>query len=300
MKDDTRFRILIVDDEKSSLNILGNILKNDYDVLIAKSGQAAVKKAVDERPDLILLDVLMPDMNGFIVLLKLKENDATRSIPVIFITGLDDPEDEEKGLVLGAVDYIKKPFNNAIVRVRVRTHIQIVKQIRTIEQLGMIDALTGIPNRRSFDERMMTEWSRARREEAPISLLMMDVDKFKTYNDTYGHPQGDVLLQTIARVFEAAVRRSADMVARMGGEEFAAILPGTDLEGAVAVGETIRENVRAAVVPFPGTGKLTSATISVGAASITPRHGNAMGDFIRKADEMLYNAKKSGRDKVCS
>jgi diguanylate cyclase (GGDEF)-like protein len=299
MKDEQKYRVLIVDDEKSGLSILGNMLQNDYDVLIAKSGQAAIKRAAEDKPDLILLDVVMPDINGFIVLLKLKENDDTRNIPVIFITGLDNVEDEEKGLVLGAVDYITKPFNSAVVMARVRTHLQIVRQIRTIEQLGMIDALTNIPNRRSFDERMITEWSRARREESHISLLMMDVDKFKLYNDSYGHPQGDALLQTISRVFVAAVRRSTDMVARIGGEEFGVILPGTDLEGARSLAEIIRLNVKTAIIPCPGTGKLTSATVSIGAASLVPCSDNSIENLIQLADKMLYTAKESGRDRVC-
>ncbi|MDR3322349.1 MAG: diguanylate cyclase [Synergistaceae bacterium] len=299
MSNDQKFRILIVDDEKTSLSILGSMLQNDYDVLIAKSGQAALKRAVEDRPDLILLDVLMPDMNGFIVLLKLKENDDTRNIPVIFITGLDNVEDEEKGLVLGAVDYITKPFNSAIVMARVRTHLQIVRQIYTIEQLGMIDALTNIPNRRSFDERMLAEWNRARREESPIAFLMIDVDKFKLYNDTYGHPQGDALLQTISKVFVAAVRRSTDMVARIGGEEFGVILPGTDLAGAKRVAEAIRVNVKSAIVPCSRTGKLTFATVSVGVVSLVPGECDSIEGFVQGADNMLYNAKKSGRDAVC-
>lgn len=220
-----KFTILIVDDERSNIDVLMHILKPDYGVRIAKSGSSALKVAREHQPDLILLDVLMPDMSGFDVLRELKESDQTRHIPAIFVTGLSKVEDEERGFHAGAVDYIVKPFNHAIVKARVETHLKIIKQMRMIERLGMIDALTDIANRRSFDNQLLIEWRRAIRENACISLLILDVDHFKRYNDTHGHPQGDRLLQSLGRIIAGSLKRSTDLGARLGGEEFAVILP---------------------------------------------------------------------------
>lgn len=292
------FSILVVDDERSNLDVLTHILKPQYNVQVAKSGATALKRAQGQKPDLILLDIMMPDMDGFEVLTELKSSDDTRHIPVIFITGLARVEDEEKGFLLGAVDYIVKPFKNSIVKARVRTHLRIVKQIRTIERLGMIDALTDIPNRRSFDQRLDQEWSRAMRDRTPLSLLMLDVDNFKVYNDTYGHPQGDVLLQSLAQTLITTLQRPADFAARIGGEEFAVLLPATDLHGALAVAEELRKNVEALRIPDVNNDAFTSVTISLGAASVIPDVSTPLSDFVSSADEALYAAKNSGRNKV--
>lgn len=299
MNDEQRHSILIVDDDKSNIDVLDHILKPLYRIFVAKSGTATLKRVTSDKPDLILLDILMPDMSGFDVLLALKEMEEVRRTPVIFITGLNSVEDEEKGFLLGAVDYITKPFNNSIVKARVKTHLQIVRQIRTIERLGMVDALTDIPNRRCFDTQIHAEWGRAIRENTPISLLMMDVDKFKNYNDTYGHPQGDVLLQTVAGIIAGSVKRPTDLIARIGGEEFAAILPNTDADGAVNVAETVRARVEATKVPAEGSNFSTSATISIGVAAIRPTVNDSIKDFVFAADKALYAAKEGGRNQVC-
>lgn len=299
MNEPARMTILVVDDERSNLDVLTYILRPQYNVQVAKSGETAVKRAREQKPDLILLDIIMPDMNGFEVLTELKTHDETRHIPVIFITGLARVEDEEKGFLLGAVDYIVKPFKNSIVKARVRTHARIVQQIRTIERLGMIDALTDISNRRSFDQRLEQEWGRSAREKEPLSLLILDVDKFKTYNDTYGHPQGDVLLQALAQVMTSTLKRPGDFAARIGGEEFAVLLPATDQHGALAVAEELRKNVEAMRVPNPENTGSTSVTISAGVTSVIPEAGVSSSDFIAMADEALYEAKRSGRNRAC-
>ncbi|MDR3254279.1 MAG: diguanylate cyclase [Synergistaceae bacterium] len=300
MAADQKYIILAVDDERSNLVVLNKILSREFDVLTAKSGGEALTRVADDRPDLILLDIIMPDMSGFDVLAKLKSSQETRNIPVIIITGLSGEEDEERGFLLGAVDYITKPFKNAIVLARVRTHIQIVHQIRTIERLGLIDPLTDIANRRSFDDRMEIEWRRSIRENKPISFLMMDVDKFKNYNDTYGHPQGDTLLKTVAGIFASAARRPTDMAARLGGEEFGVLLPDTDLESALVIAETIRSNVESRRVPTVDGKTVTSATISIGVVTATPKDGDLAKDFLTKADQNLYTAKNTGRNRVFS
>ena len=300
MSDNPQFSILVVDDEKTNLDVLSEMLMPMYSVYLAKTGADAMSIANESRPDLILLDVVMPGMSGHDVLLELKNADATRGIPVIFISALDSIEDEERGLMLGAVDYIAKPFHGGIVKARVRTHLQIVEQFRRIERIGMVDALTNIPNRRSFDARMENEWRRAQRSGSPLAVLAMDIDKFKNYNDTYGHPQGDELLKAIARVFTLALKRPGDFVARTGGEEFIVVLPGTDTAGAMKIANDIRANVGAMVVPLLTDASPTSVTISVGAASTVPEESSLISGLIEVADKMLYQAKNTGRNKVCS
>jgi diguanylate cyclase (GGDEF)-like protein len=300
MNPDKKFSLLLVDDEKANLDVLSSILIDEYDLRAVRSGAAALEQAVEQPPDMILLDVLMPGMSGFEVLSKIKETDVTRNIPVIFITGLEGAGYEEKGLRLGAVDYITKPFNNGIVLAKVRTHMQIVRYIREIERLGMIDALTDIPNRRNFDVRIREEWRRVCRIEAPLSLLMIDVDNFKKYNDTYGYTQGDIVLQTIAKFFTAKLRRPSDFAARTGEDDFAVLLPGTDLPGAAAVAENIRADIEAAIIPCTSLGKDTSITVSIGAAAVVPTMEKPVEEFIQETAKKLEGAKNAGKNAVIS
>jgi diguanylate cyclase (GGDEF)-like protein len=295
-----KYRILAVDDEKSNLMVLSGILSADYSIFTAKTGEEALSRAAEDPPDLILLDILLPGIDGFEVLRRLKASPDTRMIPVIIITGLQSDKDEERGLLLGAVDYIAKPFKNAIVIARVKTHIQIVHQFRMIERLGLIDPLTNIPNRRCFDDRMGIEWRRAVREGKRLSFLMMDVDKFKNYNDTWGHPQGDALLKAVSRIFAAAARRPGDLAARVGGEEFGVILPDADLKAAVKVAEDIRSRVERCRIPAADGKTETHTTISIGVASLIPAPGMLVSDFISTADRRLYAAKEGGRNRICS
>ncbi|MDR3131128.1 MAG: diguanylate cyclase [Treponema sp.] len=297
-----RCSILVIDDEKNNLLILYKILSPDYTIYTAKSGGEGLRRAAAERPDLILLDIVIPDMNGFDVLKTLKSCPNLKDIPVIIITSLDNDTDEEKCLLLGAVDYISKPFKNAIVIARVRNHIQIVQHIRMIEQLSRIDPLTGIPNRRYFNERINIEWRRAIRDKTPVSFLMIDVDKFKNYNDTYGHPNGDALLQVISKIFISAARRPSDAAVRLGGEEFGILLPETPAKAASIIAERVREKVEAARIPLTD-GRLTSATISIGVVTMIPAkqsRQSGIEDFIAQADANLYAAKNTGRNRVCS
>ena len=291
------FTILITDDTKANLEILSSILSPFYNILISRNGIRAIELAKDHKPDLILLDVLMPEMSGFEVITKLKESDVTDKIPVIFITGLAGAEDEERGFFLGAVDYIAKPFNKSIVKARVNTHIRIIDQMRTIERIGLIDPLTKISNRRGFENRLNVEWNRAFRERTPISFFIMDIDKFKNYNDTYGHQQGDAALKTFADISSKTLMRSIDFAARWGGEEFVILLPGTDLSGAMEVAERIRKNVEASIV-LAEDGMETKITVSIGVNSIIPDANISIEDFIKKADQALYRAKELGRNRV--
>ena len=291
------FTILITDDEKFNLDILGRILSPTYNILIARNGERSLELARQNRPDLILLDVIMPDMSGFDVIVKLKECDITINIPVIFITGLTDAADEEKGFFLGAVDYIVKPFNRSIVKARVNTHIKIIDQMRTIERLGLIDSLTRISNRRGFENRFNADWGRAIREKTPISYMIMDIDKFKNYNDTYGHHQGDVALRSFAETALQTTNRAADFIARWGGEEFVILLVNTDINGAAGVAENIRKNIEAMEIPAED-GEITKITVSIGVNSMIPDQNTSAEEFMYKADQALYRAKEAGRNRV--
>jgi len=291
------FTILIADDEKFNLDILASILSPLYNILVARNGTRALELAKQNAPDLILLDIIMPDMNGFEVITKLKETDRTVRIPVIFITGLTDPADEEQGFFLGAVDYITKPFNKAIVKARVNTHIQIIDQMRTIEQLGLMDTLTKVANRRGFDNRFEAEWGRSMREGTPLSFMLMDIDKFKVYNDTYGHHQGDNALKAFADVASHTSTRANDFFARWGGEEFVMLLPNTDIYGAAEVAEKLRSNIEEMTIPTED-GAATKVTVSIGVKSIIPKANTSLTDFQAKTDQALYRAKESGRNRV--
>jgi len=291
--------LLIIDDDEMNTRILTHTLESDYTIYTVSDGVQAVAKAEEYMPDLILLDIVMPNMDGYQILAELKNSEKTRKIPVIFITGLDSTKDEEKGLSLDVADYIpKQPFSPLIVKLRVRNQIQIINQFRTIQRLSMIDQLTNIPNRRSFDERLHMEWNQAIRERTPISILMADVDKFKALNDTYGHQQGDVALQTIAGIFSQSCRRPGDLVARWGGEEFAVLLPNTPMAGALNVAEKIRAGIESAVLSRDD-GSTINLTISIGVNAQEPVQGSSMDAFLAQADKALYAAKEAGRNRVC-
>lgn len=291
--------LLIVDDESSNLKYLSHILGQDYKIFSATNGESAIKKAKEYKPDLILLDILMPGLDGYQTLSEIKRTEEIKKIPVIFITGLDTAKDEEKGLSLDAADYIIKPFNPPVVKLRVRNQIQIVNQLRTIECLSMIDQLTNIPNRRSFDDRLKIEWKHAVRENEPISLMVLDLDRFKAINDTYGHQQGDIVLKTVADVVVHILKRPNDFVARWGGEEFVVLMPNTSLEGALDVAEKIRHEVENTLIPGI-SGEELKITVSIGVTSLIPALDDSIETFFSKADKALYTAKEAGRNKVCS
>jgi len=296
---DKKNSLLIVDDEHTNLKVLAHILGDEYTIYTAANGASAIEKAKEYMPDLILLDILMPEMNGYEALSIIKKTDEIKKTPIIFITGLDSDEDQEKGLSLEASDYITKPLNAKIVKLRVRNQIQIINQMRTIERLSRIDQLTDIPNRRSFDERLQMEWKRAIREKTPISLIMIDIDNFKRINDTYGHPQGDIVLQTIAKILPQSFRRPGDIASRWGGEEFTVLLPNTTLSGALEVAEKIRECVENENIPCDDNTTI-KVTISIGVNSIVPDRDSHTKDLITDADKALYLAKGSGKNRVCA
>jgi len=290
-------KILIVDDSRLNQEVLSRILKDDYFLSFASSGNEALEKIEAETPDLILLDIVMPGMDGYEVLSKLKEHVINSSIPVIVITGMSRAEDEVKGLLLGAVDYITKPFHEVVVKARVDTHIKIASQLRMIEQLSSVDTITNIFNRRQFVDLLMDEWEFAVREKTPISVLMVDVDHFADYNNAYGEKKGDIALKTIAETIKSMLHLPDYVAARWDGEKFSVLLPNTDLLGAVKVAESIRKTIEtiATLTEDDTTHRLT---VSIGVTYMTPTNENKIEEIIKKADGELQKAKDSGRNKI--
>lgn len=296
-----RQKILIVDDAETNLMILSNLLAEEGDIISATDGVQAIALAESDLPDLILLDVSMPGMDGYEVCHRLKSNIRTRDIPVVFVTGRTEDNDQEKGLLLGAIDYILKPYSPLIVLARIRNHLALQKahldlKIANAEltRLAATDFLTGVWNRRRFMELGKAEVARVRRSGRCFGTVMIDVDHFKTVNDTYGHDVGDSVLRTLA---EACVDRlrNVDIVGRMGGEEFALILPETDPQGAKLTVERLREYLGELAVPIDsGTLKVT---VSAGVTTVhDPR--DSIEAALKRADEALYEAKGSGRNKT--
>lgn len=290
--------ILIVDDMAANIAILSDLLQDDYKIKVAKSGQKALEIAKGiEKPDLILLDIEMPEMSGYEVCKELKSNPLTNGIPVIFVTARNDVKDEEYGLNLGAVDYISKPFHPTIIKIRVKNHISLKLKSDWLEELSRIDGLTHIPNRRYFDEEYQKKCKEMMREHKTVALLMIDVDYFKRYNDHYGHGKGDDCLIKIAGVLKTSLKRSSDMVARYGGEEFVVILQNIDQDGAKNVAESLIEAVRDLAITHEYSSVSDHVTISLGMAFKSAEETSCKEDFLKMADDALYRAKESGRNR---
>jgi len=291
--------ILIVDDEPTNVQALAKLLKNDYRIQVAKNGEKALAIAQgSKQPDLILLDIQMEGMDGYEVCRQLKENPLTNSIPVIFVTGHNTVSDEEKGFKLGAVDYISKPFYPTIVRARVGTHMNLKIKTDLLEQISMLDGLTDIPNRRYFEEQFQKEGSRALRDKLPFSVIMMDIDHFKGFNDNYGHGAGDDCLRKVARALASTLSRPADIIARYGGEEFVALLPSTDSDGASKVAEDLRSAVESLAVAHEYSSAARVVTLSLGVATLgTDGDGKMLSELLKQSDDALYKAKAGGRNR---
>lgn len=291
--------ILIVDDQPANIQILANALEPFYDVMVAASGQDALEILMrPDRADLVLLDVMMPGMDGYEVCRRIKDCEATKNIPVVFVTSRTESSEEEIGLNLGAVDYISKPYRLPIILARVRNHLAMKRKTDLLESLVSLDGLTGIPNRRKFDELLDYEWRRAVRSSRPLSIVMMDIDHFKQFNDHYGHGAGDDCLLKVANCLMSCVKRPGDLIARYGGEEFVALLPLTDAEGAQAVSSGFVAAISALKLPHLYSETADHVTISAGCAVVVPDQLLSKQSLLQKADEMLYHAKSQGRNRV--
>ncbi|TAN48504.1 MAG: diguanylate cyclase [Methylococcaceae bacterium] len=292
--------ILIVDDVPTNIKILADALCHDYQIKVDSDGREALVTAHNApQPDLILLDIMMPDMDGYEVLRRLKNDPATAKIPVIFVTAKSAESDEEYGLNLGAVDYIAKPYSIPITKARIRNHIALKQQADMLEALSLIDPLTHIPNRRSLDANLDVEWKRAVREQQPLSLLMIDIDHFKRYNDHYGHGAGDDCLRRVAEALSEGVFRPGDTVARYGGEEFVILLPQTARQPAGRIAEQLRRRILDLNLPHAYSSAGASISISIGCATGGADTGIASAiELLQAADAMLYQAKAQGRNRV--
>jgi diguanylate cyclase (GGDEF)-like protein len=311
------FRILVVDDEPVIRQVLLNQLSlHDYRVAEAVNGPAALRYLEAENADLVLLDVMMPRMSGFDVCRQIRESAGLSELPVIFLSARNQVDDFVTGLGAGGNDYLTKPIRQAELLARVRTHIELLESHRglelrvrerteelslanaELERLAHLDGLTGLANRRRFDDELARLWPELRRRGEPISLLLGDVDHFKLYNDRYGHQRGDEALRAVGSALTAAIRRPFDLAARFGGEEFALLLPGTGPAGAVEVAEAAcaaLRDLRIAHEPSPVAEVLT---LSVGVSTCLPSHDEDTASLVRRADGALYRAKQQGRNRI--
>ncbi|WP_286081914.1 diguanylate cyclase [Parablautia intestinalis] len=290
-------KVLIVDDSPLQAAHLKDILGDEYDITVAQTPEDGLYQASTDTFSLILLDVVMPGMDGFTLLKKLQEEIITQSVPVILITSLSDVESEQKGLILGAVDYIVKPFHELIVKARVNTHIKLYNYRKQIEYQSKTDQLTGVANRRQHDLCSVTRWKEATRLKVPFSVCMFDIDRFKLYNDTFGHPAGDKVIAAVAKEVSTHFKRSTDFFARYGGEEFVAFLMGDDSEKAFEHLKKIRQAVENLHIPHnPSVSEWV--TISIGGVTIIPKEDSSYDFYLKIADAMLYDAKKFGRNQV--
>lgn len=290
-------KILIVDDSRLQAAQLKAILEDEYDITIASTAEDGLHLANVGNFSLILLDVVMPGMDGFTLLKLLQEEVVVQSIPVILITSLTDEESEQRGLTLGAVDYITKPFRPGIVKARVNTHIKLYNYRKQVEYQSRTDQLTGIANRWQHDRYSLIRWKEAVRLQVPFSVCMFDIDHFKAFNDTFGHPAGDRVIATVAKIISSHLQRTTDFVARYGGEEFVAISMGEPSKKMFEYLQKIRQAIEDLHIPHSPTVS-EWVTVSIGGVTVIPGTGSAYDVYLKIADTMLYDAKKNGRNRV--
>ncbi|MEW6991235.1 diguanylate cyclase [Colwelliaceae bacterium 6441] len=289
-------KILIVDDEKANRKILKELLQDEATIIFAKNGQQAIEYARKHIPDLILLDVIMPDRSGFDVIEEIKNDPITMNISVIFVTGLANSDDEERGFDLGGCDYIYKPFKANIVIARVLMHLELIQQRKMLNEIAHIDALTGISNRRKMDLVLADELAANKRDKKQLAVALIDVDFFKPYNDNYGHGAGDIALKKVAASFREVLQRPRDFAARYGGEEFLIILPDSNMEGSKLIISNIVQAIADKEIKHEHSKASNLLTISIGAVIIDDNQKTSTSDVLLKADNLLYQAKKNGRD----
>ncbi len=319
MSEKKKFSILIVDDSGANLRLLSNILKSDYNILSAKNGFDAIQAAVEKQPDVILLDILMPNIDGYEVITVLKNDERTREIPVIFITALDDPFDEEKGLSLQAADYIGKPFTPAIVKLRVRNQIQFLQRLRAAKEArgdlserrasdtaapqelsplaeaeakGLyFDQFAGTYNRQFFEEYITSVFGRLAGENGVLSLMIIDIDRFEEYCEAFGREAGEECLKRVAGALKSCVMNEDDFISRYGGGAFVAALPNADKYGARLVARKMLHAVRELDIP---RGHGDCVTVSIGAVADRVQQAYGLDDFLELAGDMLRISKKDG------
>lgn len=289
-------KVLIIDDDGDSLDLAGKLLERDgHEVLTSPDGSAGIRKAASENPDLILLDVEMQGKNGYRICRQLKADTGLRNIPVIFLSSSNDPLEKVKGLDLGAVDYVTKPFDRFELPARVRAALRTKRLQDLLLEHSEIDSLTEIYNRRVLMDRLDQEWGRTRRYSTVMSFIMADIDDFKSVNDIHGHPKGDEVLERVAGVLKNS-SRNGDIVGRYGGDEFAVLMINADLKSAALAGERYRRSIEE--LGFSSRKGAFRVTVSFGVAD--SRGKKTARQLVAAADEALYQAKDSGRNRVCT
>lgn len=326
-KPQTKETILVVDDRIDNTELLSVMLTlQGYKVEQSHEASSALEAAKARPPDLILMDITMPGMDGFEACQSLRADSATKDIPIVFLSALNEAKDKIKAFEYGGNDYITKPFQVEEVIARVRNQLQISRlktelkakntrleqellKRRSIEKklidlnqqlskIAALDSLTQLANRRKFDEFLAREWQRGQREQHCISLILCDIDYFKLYNDHFGHQSGDFCLQKVAKAIDSTVRRPADLAARYGGEEFAIILPQTPAVNALQVAEKIRLRVKYLDLSHPESLVSDRVSLSLGVTCIVPQPKYNVNQLLVSADQALYRAKNQGRDRA--
>ena len=299
LTEERQYHILIVEDDPVNIDIIADALSGRFRLFVAKSRKKAMAVLGSQDIHIVLLDVGLPDGNGFEICHTLIENKRDYGeLAIVFMTGMDAPDDEAKGIELGARDYITKPINNTVLRARLNLQAQLLRQTELLSNLARIDGLTEVNNRRAFDDQLEVEWKRCLREDQSLSLCLLDIDFFKQYNDTYGHPAGDACLNAVARCLSSTFKRSSDFVARYGGEEFAVIIYNSDREIAERLVNTALQEVLALEIEHKGSKVSEFLTFSAGICSTIPDDLVRPEDLIRVADMALYHAKETGRARV--
>ncbi len=287
--------MLIIDDDISTVRLIAESLQAEFSVNFATTGAKGLSLA-EKMPDVILLDLNLPDMKGFEVIKKLKQNPSTYPIPVIFISSVSDLADQERGFRFGAVDYVVKPIQVPLLRMRIKAHAKLYQQAIVLEQLAATDFLTNVANRRKFNDVLGDEVKRSYRDGSSISLLMIDVDDFKLFNDYYGHGKGDECLVCVAKILREVATRSSDCIARVGGEEFAMILPDSSCEGAEVIARNINQLISQAGIEHEFSKHDKKVTVSIGIRNIKPGEKDSQKSIYNEADKALYQAKTAGKN----
>lgn len=290
--------ILIIDDNPDTIRLMSAMLRDQARVLFATNGMAGLEIARAQRPQLILLDLQMKSMDGFAVCERIMADPDLRHCPVIFVTASSGVENEIACLDAGAVDFITKPLSGPVVQARVRTHLRLQAALASLDTLAHKDGLTGLHNRRFFDEQFAVEVARHRRQGAALGVALVDVDHFKLYNDHYGHQMGDECLRTVAQALAQCTRRPGELVARYGGEEFVVLLPNSCEDEVLRYGSWICEHVAGLKLPHAASPVAQHVTISVGLCSMAPTTEDSPAALLEAADKALYEAKRSGRNRA--
>ncbi len=320
--------ILIVDDSNHVIAQLKFFLNSSgyYNLSFAESASGAFEKLelnnheqAKEQFDLILMDIMMPEIDGIEACRQIKKNERLKDVPIIMVTGKTDTEYLQNAFSEGAVDYVTKPINKMELLARVRAVLklkhemdrrkarerellEVTSQLEAANQmllrLSFNDALTNVANRRSFDEMYNKEWGRIQRHSRPISLIMLDIDFFKIYNDSYGHLQGDECLKQVAKAIKGTFKRPGDFVARYGGEEFVVVLTDTEIDEAIQIAESLKVNIAEQKIGFKESEVSEYVTVSMGVASINPGQDSSSASLIKAADDVLYQAKRAGRNRI--